>query len=645
MQTPRPQRRWPQGTAERREDGITTRSAREGASRPATHREGLRALLEWIRHPRFSGARSLYRWALIGISVGIIAGLVAVAFFDALSLASNYLLGGLLGIHLPASGDVPGAQYTWSTDPRMFFLLPALMATGGIATGLLIRRGAVEIEGHGTDQTIRAFHRGRGLVRYRVPALKFLVSIFTIGTGGSGGREGPTAQIGSGLGSLLARPLGLSTQERRVAMMAGVGAGIGAIFKAPFGAALLSSEVLYLSDFEPEVIMPSIIASVVSYSIFGAYDGFGPEFAIPKILWHSNQLPIFALLGGIAGLLGILYVVTFYWVRGAFRKLAVPRWLRPAFGAGLVGLLFVALYYLVPQENHLAAVGSIGIGYGVVQWLLFEGHPGFILLAIILGLIFVKIIATSLTIGSGGSAGLFGPAIVIGALIGFTVVSLVDIVAPVLATPGDVAAFTIIGMMTFFGSVSKAPIATILMVVEMTGSETLLVPAMVSIFIGYYVAGKYHLYEEQVQNRLASPAHTTEYFAEFLRHMPVSAVLEREVATVAPTTSVSHAEFTLSRSKLPFLAVLAQDRLVGEVRLADILEVPAGLRSRILVQRVMRDSFPSVRPNASLLDAVGVLDGEGVEAIMVTEPGPTRKLLGAVTRESVARFQRSPSAG
>ncbi len=592
-----------------------------------------------------SGARSLYRWALIGITVGVIAGVVAVLFFAVLSALSSTLLGGLLGIHLVTNGLAPSASgYQWTTDPSRFFLLPLLMVIGGIFTGLIIWQYAPEVEGHGTDQSIRAFHRGRGVVRYRVPVLKFIASALTLGTGGSGGREGPTAQIGSGIGSIVARPLGLSAQERRVATMAGVGAGIGAIFKAPFGAALLSSEILYLSDFEPEVIMPSIIASVVSYSIFGFYDGFGPEFVLSGALqWGPAQLPVYALLGLLAGLLGILYVVAFYRTRATFRRLGVPVWMRPMIGVGVVGALFVALYYLVPQQNHLLAVGGIGIGYGVLQWLLFQGHAGVVLLVLVVVLIFVKIFATSLTIGSGGSAGLFGPAIVLGALTGFTLVSFVALAFPSYGTQSNVAAFTIIGMMAFFGSVSKAPIATILMVVEMTGSEALLVPAMVAIFIGFYVGGRHHLYEEQVQNRLASPAHTTEYFAEFLKHMPVTYALVRDVPTVAPTASVRAGEFALSRSPFPVLPIVDGGRVVGELRLADILEVPAPMRAQQMVRSIAQESYPRVASDANLLEAVGLMDREGVEAVIVTDAKDPKALAGIVTRESVARFQRAPA--
>jgi CIC family chloride channel protein len=251
-------------------------------------------------------------------------------------------------------------------------------------------------------------------------------------------------------------------------------------------------------------------------------------------------------------------------------------------------------------------------------------------------------VATSLTVGSGGSAGLFGPAIVIGALIGFSVVNGVDLVAPSFSGPSNVAAFTIIGMMAFFGSVSRAPIATILMVVEMTGSEALLVPAMVAIFIGYYVVGKHHLYEEQVENRLASPAHTTEYFAEFLRHMPVTRALEPAPPVVAPDTRVRDADFALSRSSYPVLPVAEGGRLIGEVRLVDIQEVPPPERAVRVVREVAREGFPHVGTGATLLDAVGLMDREGVDALLVTERGDPQTLAGVVTRESIAKFQRSP---
>lgn len=602
-----------------------------------------RAAFGWNFWKRSDALRGLVRWALIGIVVGVAAGFVAILFFEALNLAGSSFLGGLLGIYLPPNGVVPTTPYTWSTDPTRFFLLPVLMAGGGLAAGVLTTGLAPETSGHGTDEAIRAFHRGRGQVRARVPLVKFFASVLTIGTGGSGGREGPTAQIGSGLGSLLARPLSLSTSERRVALMAGVGAGIGAIFKAPFGAALLSSEVLYLSDFEPDVIMPSIVASVISYSIFGSVVGFNPEFATPAGLgWSPIQLPLYALLGGFAGLVGILYVWSFYRARGFFHQLRAPAWAKPAIGAGLVGLVLAVLYYGVPYENHLLAVGAIGISYGVVQWLFYQSHLAIVVLLLIVALVFLKIFATVFTVGSGGSAGLFGPGIVVGATVGFCVASAFNLFLPGIVKLPDIAAFSVIGMMAVFGSVSKAPIAVILMVVEMTGSESILVPAMIAIFIAYYIAGSHHLYEQQVQNRLASPTHTAEYFAEFLRHVPVSQAMERDAPTVSADENVAQAQFLLNRTRWPVLAVLRNGELLGEVRLADLLGVNPSERGHVLVGDVARTNLPEITPASSLLDALGAMDQESVVAILVLEPDRPRRLAGVIAREAIADFQRQP---
>lgn len=592
----------------------------------------------------FSNLRTLYRWALIGITVGVIAGFVAIAFYTALDAVSNGLLGGLIGIQLPPNGVPPGAGFSWSTNPSTFWILPAMLVAGGIAVGLLVTYIAPETAGHGTDEAIRAFHQGRGVIRNRTPPMKFLVSVLTIGTGGSGGREGPTAQIGAGLGSLVGGPMGLSARERRVAVMTGVGAGIGAIFKAPFGAALLSSEILYIADFEPDVIMPSILASVISYSIFGSVEGFNPEFATPGGLgWTPEQLPLYALLGAIAALAGVLYVVAFRRSRSFFAERGGPKWLRPAVGVAIMGVGFTAAYYLVPQENHLLAVGGIGIGYGVVQWLIYQSTFTTILLVLVVALILVKITATALTVGSGGSAGLFGPGIVTGAFVGFAVAGIVGSTTG-LVSGTDVAAFSIIGMMAFFGSVSKAPIAVILMVVEMTGSESLLVPAMVAIFIAYYLTGPYHLYEQQVPNRLASPTHATEYFSEFLKHVRIRELLQSNPPRVTPDTSVAVAAEALRRSNLPVVAVVDVVELRGEVRLLDIRVVPLEAQATTLVRDILRENPPPVHPDMNVLEVLTLMDQEQTDALLVFSEGHPRLLDGYITRERITQFQRGTLA-
>src|SRR6516164_1640138 len=242
--------------------------------------------LRWF--PEFlelGGKRLRSQARLLGaaILVGIVAGLGAGAFYvfgQAVTYGSLDWMAGYRPVH---PGNEP--ELFASTDhvfrPWMLLLVPTL---GGLLSGVLVYALAPEAEGHGTDSAIAAYHFHQGQIRGRVPIIKIIASALTIGSGGSGGREGPIAQIGAGFGSFLARLLGLRPAERRVLLAAGMGAGVAAIFRAPLAGALFASEVLYWSsEFEPEVIIPAGFASVVSYCTFGAFFGWDPLFETPQL--------------------------------------------------------------------------------------------------------------------------------------------------------------------------------------------------------------------------------------------------------------------------------------------------------------------------------------------------------------------------
>jgi CIC family chloride channel protein len=228
--------------------------------------------------------------------------------------------------------------------------LPLVVAVGGLISGAIVFGLAPEAEGHGTDAAIDAIHHRGGRIRARIPPIKLIASAITIGSGGSGGREGPAAQISAGFGALLATWLRLSPQDRRIAVAAGMGAGIGAIFRAPLGGAVMAAEILYLHDLEVEAIIPGLIASIVGYTVFGAFFGFEPIFgAQPDIALESPiQLPYYAALGIACGLVGIVYAKSFYGISNAFHRLRFPRWVKPAIGGLAVGFIGVAL----PQVLH-----------------------------------------------------------------------------------------------------------------------------------------------------------------------------------------------------------------------------------------------------------------------------------------------------
>ena len=196
-------------------------------------------------------------------------------FYTALEWATKLLIGGIAGYYPPKPAG-EGATVVQAIRHR--WLIPVVTTLGALIGNLIVFSFAPEAEGHGTDAAIDSFHHKGGQVRPRIPPIKLIASAITIGSGGSGGREGPAAQISAGFGSLLATWMRLDTRDRRIAVATGMGAGIGAIFRAPLGGAVMAAEILYLHDLEVEALIPSLIASITGYSIFGAFFGWSPVF-------------------------------------------------------------------------------------------------------------------------------------------------------------------------------------------------------------------------------------------------------------------------------------------------------------------------------------------------------------------------------
>src|SRR3954452_7782936 len=264
--------------------------------------------------------RALRKWVVLGLAIGIIAGFGAVLFYSALERATKLLIGGIAGYYPPkpaGEGEtvVRAIQHRW--------LIPVVTTLGALFGNLIVFKFAPEAEGHGTDAAIESFHFKGGQVRPRIPPIKLIASAITIGSGGSGGREGPAAQISAGFGSLLATWMHLETRDRRIAVATGMGAGIGAIFRAPLGGAVMAAEILYIHDLEVEALIPGLIASIVGYSIFGAIEGWQPIFgAQPDLAFeHPFSLMYYAALGVLCGLCGLLYAKSFYGTERLFERL------------------------------------------------------------------------------------------------------------------------------------------------------------------------------------------------------------------------------------------------------------------------------------------------------------------------------------
>ncbi len=492
------------------------------------------------------------RWILLGIAVGLLSGLVAVVFFVLLESASWLTFDLLAGSPLPQPpGDALFESHERAHEPRrwLFFALPAI---GGLLSGLVVYRFAPEAEGHGTDAVLAAFHTRRGEIRGRVPLVKGLATILTLSTGGSAGKEGPIAQIGAGVGSWLASRLQLSSRDRRILLLAGMAGGLGAIFRAPLGSAITAIEVLYREDFESDALIPCVISSVTAYVLFMLLIGGERIFAVPALsLVAPIEMPGYLLLALLTVPIGRAYIRIFYGTRNQlFRRIPGPRWVRPmlgGLGVGIIGLWVPEVY---------------GAGWGYIQ----QALDGRLLLQTMALIVVAKILATSLTIGSGGSGGVFGPTLFIGGMLGGVIGYGGAQLAPALFPHPE--AYVLVGMASFFSGVASAPIGAMLMVTEMTGGYALLPPLMMVSVVAILLMRQTSIYEHQVKDRFHSPAHVADLTINVLEKMKVSDVFETaaDVHTVSPGTGFERLRSLILVAREATVPVIGTDgELVGLV--------------------------------------------------------------------------------
>jgi len=423
-------------------------------------------------------------------------------------------------------------------------MLLALPAAGLFLAGYAAWALAPEIGGGGVDAVIRAFHRGQGQIRARVTVLQALCTILTIGSGGSAGKEGPSVQVGAGIGSSLGRALGLSVRDRRILMLAGCAAGLGAVLRAPLGGALFAAEMLYRDpDFEHDAVIPGVISSVTAYSVFTAILGFNPvlSFTIAgKVVAPQFPTQGGSILGELLhyALLSLLCAVVAYLiVKGLrlfrarlFKRLPVAPPLKPLLGGLALGGLAAVLMVVELRPDMIMADGKPYVQQAIEHILEPSKHPvagmQFTVRALALVILF-KIVATGLTVGSGGSGGLLFPTLFIGAITGALYAKLWLPAAGALPdwlnlTAEARAGMIMVAMGGVFCGTTKTTLASLVMVCEMTGSYALAVPLMLCCASTYLLTTSFSLEEEQVPGMADSPAHRGDFLVNVLEDLRVS---------------------------------------------------------------------------------------------------------------------------
>ena len=422
--------------------------------------------------------------------IGLIGAVCAHIFLLLLGVVqsfSNYIISKASSIHIFSHS----------------FLIIFVLVIGGLLSGFLVYTFAPEAEGHGTDAVIRAFHRTGGYLRPIVVPVKILASAITIGTGGAAGKEGPTALFSAGIGSWYADFRKVTWKRRQMFVIIGMASGLSAVFKSPLGSSIFAIEVLYATnEFETRDFVYVLLGPLIAYIITGYVLGWGPIFNVFDIhpLTDLSDYIKIVFLGVISGVVAVILPNFFYYTRDFFKNLKIKNHFKPAIGALIVGS--VGVFY--PQV--------LGGGYEYIQEVLNGNLIGTVLIILAL----MKLIAFSFTVGSGGSGGVFAPGLFIGAMIGGFLGYILHSSIPV---------FTLIGMAAIFGAAARTPLATIIMVVEMTGGYTLLVPTILGVLIAHFIHSQLNelfkikyisLYEAQLINKEFSPIYQMEKIRDIL---------------------------------------------------------------------------------------------------------------------------------
>lgn len=444
------------------------------------------------------------------ILVGAVTGLVVVAFRYMIDFGREYILEGIGGhrtLSTLADGAAIRGKFTFEalTDPNRWILV-FMPAVGALLGYMLIRRFSKVEHARGTNSAIKAYHQQDGYITGAAIPVKSTASVLTVASGGSAGYEGPVTLIGAACGSFLARKLGLAVRAQRILMAAGLAAGIGALFQAPLAGALFGFEIFYSSsDVEYETLLPSFIASAVSYTVFAYFFGWDPLFTMPDVVYDSGLrlLPYFAL--ALVVTFGARFYISFFRsLEKKFSDFPAPGWAKVVCGGLVTGLIgffapdILGSSYPIIQACFTAGQSELFKDYGPITII---GFCCFF---------FLKAIATAFTVGSGGSGGVFAPALVCGGALGAATGLFFARVLP--ASVGiNPAGFALVGMAGFLASTVRIPMTAVVIVSEISGNHSLLLPAMWVCGIAFWLNNGWSLYRSQPHSRETSPLHLNDF--------------------------------------------------------------------------------------------------------------------------------------
>ncbi len=500
-------------------------------------------------------------------------------------------------------------------------LLPLLPVFGALLLIPLffIFRGGVH--GYGFPAFLEQVNIKGGKIKRRTFFSKILSSAFTIGSGGSAGVEGPIAQIGGAVGSFVGNIFKVSGNRIKLLIAAGSAGGIAATFNAPIAGVMFASEIVLLGNYELTSFAAIIISSGIATVVSRMYYGANPIFTVPAYEVSAYEIPLYILFGIVVGVMAVLYIRTFHKIRDEFEKLKLHPLVKPLIGAFLVGSIGI----MFPQV--------LGDGYKYIE----QALDGEVVISVMLVLIFLKIIATSLTLGSGGAGGVFAPALFIGAMVGGSFGWVVHSMFPsYTSSPG---AYATVGVGAFLAAATHAPMTAIFLLFEMTGNYKIIVPIMFSSIVGTLIAK--HLYHDSIDTveltRKGINMHDGRE-ASVLSTITVGSVMTKDFSTIHEDTDIHELLDKVSESDHFYFPAVDNDGLLtGIISLQDIRSVlfEEDLKDLVKVKYIASRKVITVTPNDNLNTAIEKFTIKDLGEIPVVDIYDKRKVIGMLNRGSV----------
>jgi CIC family chloride channel protein len=490
-----------------------------------------------------------------------------------------------------------------------------------MVVGPLVYFLAREAKGHGVPEVMESVAMRSGVIRKRVVLVKLLASAVSISSGGSVGREGPIVQIGSAIGSSLGQLLKVSADRMRTLVGCGAAAGIAATFNAPIAGSMFALEVI-LGDFGLATFSPIVISAVVSTVVSRAYLGDTPAFIVPVYeLVSAWEFPMYLVLGLFCAVVGVTFTKTLYKFEDLFDRFKLPEYLKAAVG----GLILGGIGLFFPQV--------LGVGYGAIDQALMHELAWWLMLI----LVAVKILATSITIGSGGSGGIFAPSLVLGAMAGGFFGGVVhDLFPDVAASPG---AYSIVGMGAVVSATTHGPLTAILILFEMTGDYKIILPLMFACIIGTITSGQLlrdSIYTLKLARRGIDIKEGKE--VNVLKALLVEDVMSRQVETILEGLPLDAMSDKISKSKHNSFPVLNADKkLAGIISFLDYREAifDEDLKHLVVAKDLATSDVVTVASDDNLYTALEKISRKDFSTLPVVSPADPDRLVGVISRRDI----------